>query len=61
MAKDLAIAHMWLTIAVDTMPEGDARERVRADRDVLAQQMTPAQLQQSAELAQNWYRNHQAP
>jgi len=61
VAKDLAIAHMWLTIAVDTMPEGDARERVRADRDVLAQQMTPAQLQQSAGLAQNWYRNHQAP
>jgi len=59
--KDLAIAHMWLTVALDVMPEGSDRERVRADRDVLAQKMNAAQLQQSADLVQNWYRNHQAP
>jgi TPR repeat protein len=61
VAKNLAIAHMWLTVAVDAMPNGDERERVRADRDALAQQMTPAELQQSADLVQNWYRNRQAP
>ena len=59
--KNLAIAHMWLTVALDAMPEGSDRDRVRADRDVLAQKMSAAQLQQSADLVQNWYRNHQAP
>ncbi len=61
VAKDLAIAHMWLTIALDAMPEDGDRERVRADRDALAQEMTPAELQHSADLVQNWYRSHQAP
>lgn len=59
--KDLASAHMWLTVALDAMPEGGDRERLRADRDALAQGMTPAQLQQSAVLVQSWYRDHQAP
>ena len=59
--KDLAIAHMWLTVALDALPEGTDRDRVRADRDALAQAMTAAQLQQSADLVQNWYRNHKAP
>ncbi len=61
VAKDLAIAHMWLTVALDVMPEGTDRERVRADRDALAQEMTATQLQQSADLVQNWYHKHQAP
>jgi len=61
VGKDLAVAHMWLTVALDAMPEGSDRERVRADRDVLAQEMTAAQLQQSADLVQNWYHKHQAP
>jgi TPR repeat protein len=59
--KDLATAHMWLTVALDALPEGSDRERVRADRDALAQVMSAAQLQHSAKLVQNWYRNHQAP
>ena len=61
VGKDLAVAHMWLTVALDVMPEGSDRERVRADRDALAQEMTAAQLQRSADLVQNWYHKHQAP
>ena len=59
--KDLAVAHMWLTVALDALPDGSDRERVRADRDALTQDMSAAQLQQSADLVQNWYRNRQAP
>jgi uncharacterized protein len=58
---DLAIAHMWLTLALDGLPQGPDRERVRLDRDGIAERLNAAQLQESASLVRAWYKNHQAP
>ena len=58
---DLAIAHMWLTLALDGLPQGPDRERVSLDRDAMAERLNAAQLQESASLVQAWYKTHQAP
>jgi TPR repeat protein len=58
---DLAIAHMWLTLAFDKMPPGYDRDRVSADRDFIGDKMSSSQLIESSNLVQHWYQNHQAP
>jgi hypothetical protein len=58
---DLAIAHMWLTLALDGLPPGHDRDRVGADREAIGQRMNAGQLQESASLVQDWYKNHKAP
>ena len=58
---DLAIAHMWLTLALDGLPQGRDRDRVSLDRDAIADRLSAAQLQESASLVQAWYKNRQAP
>ncbi len=61
VTKDLAIAHFWLTVALGELPYGPDRSRVDADRDAMAGNMTPDQLQKSAALMHDWTTNHQAP
>ncbi len=58
---DLAIAHMWLTLAFDGLPQGYDRDRVKLDRDAIGERLNAAQLQESANLVQTWYKNHSAP
>ncbi len=58
---DLAIAHMWLTVAEDGMPPGLDRDRVGLARDAIASRLDATQLQKSASLVQAWYRDHRAP
>jgi TPR repeat protein len=58
---DLAVAHMWLTLALDSLPQGPDRQRVSLDRDAIAERLSAAQLQESAGLVQAWYKTHKAP
>lgn len=58
---DLAIAHMWLTVAYDSMPLGPDRDRIKINRDFMAEQLTTDQLKKSTDLIQAWYRDHTAP
>jgi len=61
VTADLAIAHMWLTLALDSMPQGYDRDRVGVNRDYIGEQMNSSQLVESSNLVQHWYQNHQAP
>jgi len=58
---DLAIAHMWLTLALDGLPPGMDHDRVSVDRDYIAGRLSAAQLQESANLVQAWYRHRRVP
>jgi hypothetical protein len=61
VTADLAIAHMWLTLAFDSLPQGPDRDRVSVNRDAIGEHLTADQLQESTNLVQAWYKNHQAP
>jgi hypothetical protein len=58
---DRAGALSWLTIALPAIPPGDDHERVEINRDALAAQMSPAELQHSADLVRAWYSTHRKP
>jgi hypothetical protein len=58
---NLPLAHMWLTVALDGLPPGPDRERVRLNRDGIAERMTAAELKESTTLVQAWYLNHRVP
>ena len=47
--RDMVQALKWLILAVD---RGDAR--ARKDRDVVAEKMTPRQIQEAEKLAREW-------
>lgn len=51
--KDSVQAYMWLTLAGSQGSEA-GRQNVLKTRDVLAQQMTPPQIQEAEKLAREW-------
>jgi TPR repeat protein len=58
---DRALAHSWLTLALDSLAPGTDRDRVVADREALSREMSAEQLQQSADLVRGWYSTHRKP
>ena len=53
VGKDLVQAHLWLTLAGSQGNEA-ARQNALRTRDLLAEQMTPAQIQEAEKLAREW-------
>ena len=51
--QDYVLAHMSLNLAASRAKDGDADKR-RADRDIVATKMTPAQLAEAHKLAREW-------
>jgi hypothetical protein len=53
VGKDPVQAHMWLTLAGSQGNEA-ARQNALRTRDLLAEQMTPAQIREAEKLAREW-------
>jgi hypothetical protein len=53
VAKDLVQAHMWLSLA-GTQGNEATRQGTLRTRDLLAEQMTPEQIQEAERLARDW-------
>ena len=55
--KDYVQAHKWLNLYASNLPLSLAQFRARAERDTLAERMTPAQIAKAQRLAQEWVEN----
>ena len=50
-------AHKWLNLAASRLAPGGNYERAKFNRDWLERQMTPAELAEAQQLAQQWRPN----
>ena len=56
LARDFVQAHKWFSLAASQYPESDAEARDLAirNRDLIAAEMTPAQIGEAEKLARDW-------
>ena len=52
--QDYAQAHMWYNLAASRLPPGKDRNKAVRNRDILAAEMTPAQISEAQKLAREW-------
>ncbi len=52
--QDYAQAHMWYDLAASTSPPGKDRDQAVKNRDIVATEMTPAQISEAQKLAREW-------
>ncbi len=52
--KDLVIAHMWLSLAA-----AQGYGNTVNNRDIIAKELTPAQIAEAERLAREWLEKHQ--
>ena len=52
--QDYAQAHMWLNLAASKFPPGKDRDSAVKNRDIVAKNMTPAQISEAQKLAREW-------
>jgi TPR repeat protein len=54
VAQDYVQAHMWFNLAA-----ANGNEKAAKGRDVVAGEMTPAEISEAERLAQEWWEKHQ--
>ncbi len=52
--RDDVQAYMWFTLSASGSSPGKARDKAARNRDVVAAQMTPAQIAEARKLARAW-------
>jgi TPR repeat protein len=52
--QDYVQAYMWFQLAASHFPEKENRERAIKNRDIIAAEMTPAQIADAQKLAREW-------
>ncbi len=52
--QDYVQAHMWYSLAASRLPPGTDRDTALNSRDILAEEMTPAQIAEAQRLVREW-------
>jgi len=53
--RDLVEAHLWVTLALETLPEGKARASVTSLLVTIEKELTPDQRQAAEQKVRDWY------
>ncbi len=54
VSQDYVQAHMWLNIGASHLPPGEVRDLAVSNRDLVEEQMAPAQISEAERLAREW-------
>ena len=54
LPQDYVQAHRWYNLAAATFTDKTNREQAASNRDLIAKQMTPAQVAEAQKLAREW-------
>ncbi len=52
--QDLVLAYMWFSLAAERFPVGELRQQSLANRDMVAERLSPQQIEEARKLAAAW-------